>query len=870
VTEAASSSEAARPAGGTGGDARPRFSIVTAVFDVEPYLRDFIRSIEAQRFDLDRLEVIAVDDGSTDGSRAILDEWRERSRVRVTILEQPNAGQSAARNAGLRHAQGEWVTFTDPDDMLGPRFFAVADAFAGANPDVELLTARILHYDDRRRVARNAHPRRRQFSAGDRVADLNREPGVFAGGTTSLFRLDRIRATGQEFDARVRPAFEDGHFAATYLLGLPAPRLGLLRRARYLYRKRETPSSAIDRSWADPGRYAAMFEHGYLDVVRRSRALTGTVPEWVQQLLVYELSWYIGESDAPRTRFHVPPELEAVFSRHVADLLDAVDPAVAGRQRVRQLPQAWVDLMAHGYRDEAWHSPVEHTRSDRRMGLQRLAYRYVGAPPQEVVERGGAPIDPPWAKRVALRYLGETRLWERILWLPDDPRIAVRLDGDPAPIARRAEPRGGRGTCGSVVRDAIGAIAARGAARPAGGRRQAVDDLVTWFHARTIGRLRYRDAWVLIDRIHDADDNAERLFEYLRAHRRDVNARFVLEAGTPDWARLARTERRRLVPYGSREWRSLMLNARWLLSSHSDRPITRPAAVLRLDPRPGWKFGFLQHGVIKDDLSPWLNRYQHDLFVVSTQPEYESVAADGTAYRVTAKEVRLTELPRFDRLRRVSASVAPGERDLVIVAPTWRSWLARPLADGSQRHDLSDEVLGSDYLRRWLDLLAAPEIAAAAASRGWRVGFMPHPNLQELLDRIALPGHVEPLRFAGADVQALYARLGTLVTDYSSVAFNAAYLDRPTVYYQFDRARMLSGDHVGRAGYFDYERDGFGPVAVVHADAVAAVVAAIEHGPAPAEPYARRIAATFPWRDGRACERVVAAIEELDRPWQPG
>jgi CDP-glycerol glycerophosphotransferase (TagB/SpsB family) len=274
--------------------------------------------------------------------------------------------------------------------------------------------------------------------------------------------------------------------------------------------------------------------------------------------------------------------------------------------------------------------------------------------------------------------------------------------------------------------------------------------------------------------------------------------------------------------------------------------------------------------VIKDDLSPWLNRYEHDLFVVSTQAEHDSIVADGTGYRATRKEVRLTGLPRFDRLLRKAATVPPDERRLVIVAPTWRSWLAVPLEPGTQRHLLSAELRESEYFERWLDLLRAPEIAEAAAQRGWRIGFMPHPNLQAVLDQTSLPAHVEPLRYAGTDVQALYARLGLLVTDYSSVAFNAAYLDRPTVYYQFDHQRVLAGGHVGRPGYFDYQRDGFGPVVVDHAAAVAAVVESIRGGAQAGEPYAGRIVAAFPGRDGRACERVVAAVEELSRPWQPG
>jgi CDP-glycerol glycerophosphotransferase (TagB/SpsB family) len=108
-----------------------------------------------------------------------------------------------------------------------------------------------------------------------------------------------------------------------------------------------------------------------------------------------------------------------------------------------------------------------------------------------------------------------------------------------------------------------------------------------------------------------------------------------------------------------------------------------------------------------------------------------------------------------------------------------------------------------------------------------------------------------------------------LVTDYSSVAFDVAALDRPVVYYQFDRDEVLGGAHLGRKGYFDYERDGFGPVADEEAGAVRAIVASIEGGPRPVPEYQARIDRAFSRRDGRACARVVAAVEELSRPYPP-
>ncbi|HEX2892759.1 MAG TPA: CDP-glycerol glycerophosphotransferase family protein, partial [Marmoricola sp.] len=261
---------------------------------------------------------------------------------------------------------------------------------------------------------------------------------------------------------------------------------------------------------------------------------------------------------------------------------------------------------------------------------------------------------------------------------------------------------------------------------------------------------------------------------------------------------------------------------------------------------------------IKDDLSTWLNVKPIDLFVTSTHDEYHSIADDHTGYVFTTREAILTGLPRFDRLRRLGEQVAPQDRNLVLVAPTWRSWLTGDMDVVSQLREVTPQALESEFMQHWLHVLTSDRLRKAAEEQGAEIGFLPHPNLQPLLDQLDLPAWVRPLTFDDNDVQELFARARVLVTDYSSMAFNTAYLDRPVVYFQFDRDRVLGGEHVGSSGYFDYERLGYGPVVLDREEAVDAVVTVLVDGLAPE--YQRRIADAFPLRDGRCCERVTEAV----------
>lgn len=91
------------------------FSIIIPVYNVENYLADCLKSVIDQSFG--EWEAICINDGSTDGSAGILEEYAAKDR-RIRIVEQENAGLSAARNTGLQFASGEYVLFLDSDDWL--------------------------------------------------------------------------------------------------------------------------------------------------------------------------------------------------------------------------------------------------------------------------------------------------------------------------------------------------------------------------------------------------------------------------------------------------------------------------------------------------------------------------------------------------------------------------------------------------------------------------------------------------------------------------------------------------------------------------------------------------------------------------------
>ncbi len=112
----------------------PRLSVVVPVFNVEDYLDDCLLSLEKQ--DYSDFEAVCVNDGSTDGSRSILERWA-RVKPWLKIVNTENGGPSRARNIGIRAASGEYVCFLDSDDRLMPNACGrIVDAFVATDSDV--------------------------------------------------------------------------------------------------------------------------------------------------------------------------------------------------------------------------------------------------------------------------------------------------------------------------------------------------------------------------------------------------------------------------------------------------------------------------------------------------------------------------------------------------------------------------------------------------------------------------------------------------------------------------------------------------------------------------------------------------------------
>jgi len=871
----------------------PFVSIIAPMYNVEQYLPDFFASIEAQTSGMERLEVVLVDDGSPDGSGRVAEEFAQRHPGHVQVIHKANGGQGSARNVGIEQARGTWLCFIDPDDVVVPVFFEELFAFMAETEDreVALYAGHVLRWNEADGRIHDDHPNAFRHWSGNVVADLRARPNFVHGLLgSSLFRSEVVREQGIRFDVRLHSAFEDGKFVAEYLLRVDEPILGLADRAIYRYRRRADGSSTSQRYRFDPRTYTDVPRYGYLELLRLAAKECGTAPRWLQNLICYNVFWLL-KADNPEHRVSraADPAVLETFIDLMGDVAAELETEVVLGFDMMSVPFWMKQALAYGYGTTRFVDRITVTDVDLASGLVRLTYRFTGPLPEERFWAGGAVAVPRHATTRPIQLLGRTLLTERIVWISGAGPVRAELDGRIArfsltehpnasdyklratevrrfaELTRARVPARFRRQDGGTLRNVArwGRDLARRVAR--GGRstltRAGLLDLATWLALRSpFARRAFRDAWLLLDKNTEANDSAEELYRWIRTNHPSRNIWFTVNGGSPDYRRL-RKDGFRLVPYGSFWWRVLLLSSTTVISSHADAYVTNPLPRKRFG-SPQYSFVFLQHGIIKGDLSSWLNQKSTAIMVASTEAEYAYLAGDGP-YSVTSKEVRLTGLPRHDALLRKSSTVPEQEVIDVVIAPTWREYLVGKAKTISTDRTRNLDFMSSRYAQEWSQVLRSEKLRDVVRRHGLRLVFMPHPNIQPYLDEFRLPPEIVVARYGEVDAQEAIARTACLITDYSSTAFNAAYLRRPVIYFQFDADEYVAA-HTEGPGYYDYRTDGFGPV-VESAESVADALERLVEDPAFRAGYAAVADRTFPVRDGRNSERVFEAITAMSR-----
>ena len=814
------------------------FTVVSAVYNVEKYLDDYFNSLVRQTLNFKKhIKIILVDDGSEDNSAAVIKNWQAKYPNNIQYIYKENGGQSTARNIGMEHVKTKWVTFIDPDDFINLDYFREIDIAVSNHQDTSMIVTNINFFIENTGTIKKTHPLRYRFNGSVRkVKNDNLNKYINLSSSATIFDNDLITNSNLKFDSNVKPNFEDGRFIAEYLILARTSSSIFLNDAIYFYRKREDGTSTLDTAWMKKEKYEDVLVYGFLNVLERYYTEYGFIPRNIQNTILYDLSWYIQYliNKPEKINFLSEDEKKAYYKlyKKVFYYIDEdviFDFKLAGTWFFHKVG------MLGAFKDKE--PPfqifyVENVDKDKKQILISM-FSYFNLPYSFKINN----IDtiPSHSKVVAHEFNGETFVYESRWWVSysDDKDQLSISTGRKTPIKISIH--------GEHYSESI-----------------QIKSLLNRFIRD--GEYVSNGSWLLMDRETGADDNAEHLYRYLMNNQPQIECVFALNRSSVDWERL-KIEGFNLVDFGSKDFEDKLRQCSKIVSSHLEAHINN-----YFGDNYGFskKFVFLQHGVIKDDLSAWINTKKLlNCFITSTKPEYESLLSSESRYKITNKEVVLTGLPRHDSLLERTKNTD----NTILVMPTWRHYIVgEVVGKGANERTNNKDFMSTNYAKSWSSFLNSEKLAELINYYDYNIIFAPHANIAPYLNEFSLPPYIEvwDANNSQDSMQEIFQKSKLLVTDYSSVAFEMGFLHKPSLYYQFDLEEFSSGIHTYQQGYFSYEEHGFGPVVFKEEELLTSLEYSLKHNCELVEPFKTRILETFSFRDGRNCERVYEAILALD------
>jgi len=226
-------------------------------------------------------------------------------------------------------------------------------------------------------------------------------------------------------------------------------------------------------------------------------------------------------------------------------------------------------------------------------------------------------------------------------------------------------------------------------------------------------------------------------------------------------------------------------------------------------------------------------------------------------YFYDERRIKLTGYPRYDLLYEDS-------KRFITIMPTWRLGLVLNDPNNCDEWVPKPEFENSQYCLFFNGLLNSRRLLNKAREAGYTICFAPHPIIRGNCIRFFTQEEGVKFWEENTPYREIFAQSNMIVTDYSSVFFDFAYLRKPLIYCQFDFDCFFGDGHFSQdLGSFSYERDGFGEVETTLDGTIERIIEYMENGCRLKDEYRARIEAAFPFNDKLNCERVYKVIKTL-------
>lgn len=264
------------------------FSVIIPIYNAEKYLEETINSVISQTIGFENnIELILVNDGSTDSSEEICQKYEKMFPNNIKYIKQKNSGVSSARNTGMKHITGKYVNFLDSDDKWSlDAFSKVQNFFEERNSKIDFVTCRQKFFE-----GKSGYPNQdyKFKEAKSYIVNIDKNPDYIVLSVSSTFFKTRC-LKNREFDTRLNYG-EDAKFITEILL--ESEKYGLVKDAIFYLRKRNDNTSLTQNSNIDITKFTNTIEYYYDYLIKLSKEKYNMVIPYIQYVVINGLKYRV-------------------------------------------------------------------------------------------------------------------------------------------------------------------------------------------------------------------------------------------------------------------------------------------------------------------------------------------------------------------------------------------------------------------------------------------------------------------------------------------------------------------------------------------------------------------------------------------------
>lgn len=366
---------------------------------------------------------------------------------------------------------------------------------------------------------------------------------------------------------------------------------------------------------------------------------------------------------------------------------------------------------------------------------------------------------------------------------------------------------------------------------------------------------KYKNSWIICERKDEARDNGYHLYKFIINNCPVQNVFYIINKNSYDIDKIRKISKN-IIYFGTIKHWIALYSADALISTHINGYIPNELVykyTSKLLKIKGKKV-FLQHGIIKDNLPQlYYEKTKLNLFICGAYPEYQYIKKK---FNYPQKVVKYTGLCRFDNLK-----ISEIKRQ-ILVMPTFRiDFFVHP--DEIISNSKMEYFKNSEYYKQYNSLLNDKELNEILKQQNVTIIFYPHYEMQRYISCFnnSKLSNILIAKSNEKDIQELLKESSLLITDFSSVFFDFAYMKKPMIYFQFDYNEYRNKHYL--EGYFSYKDNGFGPVIVNYEKLKSTIIHYVINDFIMEKKYKNRVNSFFKFQDCNNCKRNYDEIRRI-------